>query len=192
VVYSWFSALVYPQQREVFATDYVRARHGDRLLDIGCGPADLLAFLPQGVEYVGFDASPGYVRSAVRRFGDRGRFHCSPVDRGIVDALGPASFDLVVAHGLLHHLDDRQAQEFFALARAALRPGGRLITADGCYVPGQSRLARLALSLDRGRHVRTRESYVQLAQRTFAEVVADIRDDTFRIPYTIIFLQCSR
>ncbi len=41
------------------------------------------------------------------------------------------------------------------LARAALRPGGRLVTADGCYLDGQSRIARLLLKMDRGRHVRT-------------------------------------
>jgi SAM-dependent methyltransferase len=191
-VYSWFSAMVYPRQRVVFANEYVRARLGDRILDVGCGPADLLETLPASVDYLGFDASEAYVRSAQRRFGDRGRFACRQVDRELVAELGPASFDIVVAHGLLHHLDDRQALEFFALAHAALRPGGRLVTADGCYTESQSWLARMLLAGDRGRFVRTAEGYSKLASAHFPRVLSDIREDTFRIPYTIIFLQCTK
>ena len=60
----------------------------------------------------------------------RGQFFSGKVDLAHIDRLGAGSFDIVIAHGLLHHLDDRQATELFALARAALRPGGRLIIID--------------------------------------------------------------
>src|SRR5262245_55988684 len=33
-----------------FVTDYVRPRPGDRILDLGCGPAHILEALPSGVE----------------------------------------------------------------------------------------------------------------------------------------------
>ena len=35
-----------------------------------------------------------------------------------------AQYDLVLAIGVLHHLDDEQAEEFLNLARSALKPGG--------------------------------------------------------------------
>jgi SAM-dependent methyltransferase len=121
-MYRLLAALTRPRQASIFAREYVRARAGDRVLDIGSGPGDLLTELPRGIEYVGFDLSEPYVRAARARFGDRGTFFCRAVDGGVVDSLGAASFDLVVSHGVLHHLDDSQADEFFALARAALRP----------------------------------------------------------------------
>ena len=190
VVFRWFYGLVGSREWQTFADEYVRARPGDRVLDLGCGPADVVAALPAGVEYTGVDVNARYVRAAERRFGARGRFLCRPVDHALVAELGPASFDLVVAHGLLHHLDDAQATGFFALARAAVRPGGRVVTADGCYVPGQSAVARYLLARDRGRHVRTRDAYVALAAHSFAQVSSDIRHDTYRVPYTMIFLEC--
>ena len=159
--------------------------------DIGCGPGDLLAELPASITYVGFDKSEAYVRAARSRFGDRGTFFCRTVDRTVVDELGAGSFDLVVAHGVLHHLDDAEADAFFALARAALTPVGRLVTADGCWVAGQSPLARYLLARDRGRHVRTESAYRALAERYFPSVVTDIRHDTSRVPYTIVYLVCS-
>ena len=190
IVFRWLYAVVGSREWRIFAEEYVRARAGDRILDVGCGPADLVAALPARVEYTGIDVNERYVRSAERRFAAHARFLCRPVDPGMVDELGPASFDLVVAHGLLHHLDDAQAAEFFAIARAAVRPGGRVVTADGCYVAGQSPVARYLLSRDRGRHVRTRDAYVALATRSFSDVSSDIRHDTYRVPYTMVFLEC--
>jgi SAM-dependent methyltransferase len=189
--YRFVAALLRPRQATIFAHEYVRARPGDRILDIGCGPGDLLTSLPVGIHYVGFDKSEPYVRAARARFGDRGTFFCRTVDRAVVNELGAAEFDLVVAHGVLHHLDDFQADEVFALARSALKPGGRFVTADGCYVSGQSRIARYFLDRDRGAHVRTEPAYRLLAARYFVSVESHVRHDTSRVPYTIVYLVCS-
>lgn len=106
------------RQWQMFARDYVGAQPGDRILDVGCGPADVLTELPPDIDYTGFDQSEDYIDSARRRYGVRGQFFAGKVDLAHIDRLGAGSFDIVIAHGLLHHLDDRQATEFFALARA--------------------------------------------------------------------------
>jgi SAM-dependent methyltransferase len=179
------------RQWRIFARDYVRARPGDRVLDVGCGPADLVDELPAGIDYVGFDTSERYVRAAHRRFGDRGRFFARAVDQATVEELGARSFDIVVAHGLLHHLDDAHALALFELARAALRPGGRLVTADGCFVSGQSRFVRWVLTRDRGAYVRTESAYLQLASARFRSVTSAVRNDSAWVPYTTVYLVCS-
>lgn len=121
---------------------YVQPRWGDRILDIGCGPGDVVRFLRPGVEYVGFDESPAYIRTARRRFGRRAVFHCDRVRDKTLEEQG--TFDFVLAFGVLHHLDDPEALDLFKLAFQALRPGGRLFTLDGCYMPGQGPLALAA------------------------------------------------
>jgi SAM-dependent methyltransferase len=172
-----------------YLSDYVKPVAGDKVLDIGCGPADILEYLPQ-VEYTGLDISPEYVASARRRFGTRGRFLCDDVGVVTLDR-ERGTFSLVMATGVLHHLDDQQAAKLFALAHRALRPGGRLITYDGCYVQGQSRIARWMLSNDRGKFVRTMPEYLRLASAWFAWIEPCLREDLLRIPYTHLIMRCS-
>ena len=174
----------------VYARDYVRARAGERVLDVGCGTGDLLGVLPD-VDYVGFDEDARYVAAARRRYGKRGTFLHRRVDNASLDELGLGSFDVVSAHGLVHHLNDAEAQEFFRLARAALKPGGRLVTADGCYATDQSAIVRYLLRNDRGPHMRTAPAYEALAKAVFARVESDLRHDLFRLPYTLILMECG-
>src|SRR5262245_49529530 len=69
------NALGAAASRRTIVADYVRPRAGDRVLDIGCGPADILDCLP-GVVYLGVDVSAAYIENARRRFGAAARFHC--------------------------------------------------------------------------------------------------------------------
>lgn len=188
-VYSLFRRFVGRNTaRTVYAREHLRLEPGQRVLDLGCGPGDILAFLPQ-VRYVGYDISPDYIERARARFGERGEFHCRAVDESL--PVSPASFDVVIAHGLLHHLDDAEANVLFRVARRALKPGGRMVTFDGCYAPGQSAAARLALRLDRGKHVRRREDYERLARAEFEDVKGFVRHDLLRIPYTHLIMECG-
>ncbi len=187
-VYSLFRWLVgRDAARAAYAREHLRLRPGEQVLDLGCGTGDILDVLP-AVHYVGFDSSPEYIDRARRRFGGRGEFHCRGLD-GVLP-VQPASFDLAIAHGVLHHLDDPTARILFRIARQALKPGGRLVTYDGCYTEGQSAVARLLLSLDRGRHVRNRAAYEALARTEFGEIHSFVRHDLVRLPYTHLIMEC--
>ena len=173
----------------IYVNKYVKPDINDRILDIGCGAADILRFLP-AVEYLGFDINPRYINSARKKFGSRGTFLCRRVSK---NAIGKTSaFDIVLACGVLHHLDDNDALQLFELTKIALRKGGRLVTLDGCYINGQSRIAQYILSRDRGQHVRTKEGYLDLASKVFADIKTDIRHDMLRFPYTHIIMRCQK
>jgi SAM-dependent methyltransferase len=89
----------------------------------------VLASLPLGVCYEGFDLSETYIEQARRRWRTRGTFHCARLD---ASNLGdPGAYDLVLSYGVLHHLNDHEAVALFELARRALKPGGRLVTTEG-------------------------------------------------------------
>lgn len=175
--------------RSTYVEEYVRPHVGLRVLDIGCGPGDILEHLPE-IDYLGFDMNPKYVNSATRMFGGRGRFICSRVGEMAVSEAG--SFDLALATGVLHHLGDDEALKLFRLAQEALKPGGRLVTFDGCFEHGQSKIAQYLLSKDRGQFVRTKDEYVRLASKVFGDVKVSIRHDLLRIPYTHIILECTK
>jgi SAM-dependent methyltransferase len=171
------------RSRVELADSYIKAETGSRVLDIGCGTAEILDYLPDDVEYFGFDLSPEYVESAKERYGDRGRFLCADVsDYATGDLQG--SIDVVIATGVLHHLDDAPARDLVRAAGEALRPGGRLVTIDPVFVEGQSRMAKAVISRDRGMNVRDPEGYLEAVKTYLPDAVANVRHDLLRIPYS--------
>ncbi len=172
--------------RQWLIRNHIRPRPGDRILDIGCGTAEVLAFLPE-VHYVGYDLSESYIASARKRFGDRGRFHCAHVD---AVAMGDQRFDIVLGMGILHHLDDKDCQTFLNTARNVLVPGGRLITSDPCFTTDQHPVARYLAKRDRGRFVRDREAYLQLTKPLFSEVTHKVTHNRLRFPFTHMVMEC--
>lgn len=188
-VYDLFQDLMGASRvRRELVHEFIRPEPGMRLLDIGCGTADLLAYLPDKVGYWGFDISARYIEAAQQRFGDRGRFHCGLLDAQALRHL--PRFDLVVSTGVLHHLDDPQAAQLFALARLALTEQGRVVTLDPCIAPGQHRLARFLIDRDRGQNVRTAAQYQALARTQFRKAEGQVRHRRW-IPYTHWIMECS-
>lgn len=174
--------------RRILADRYIAARSGDRVLDIGCGPAAMLPYLDE-VEYTGFDPEPGYIQRARERHGKRGTF----IEAGVQDIADRlhGKFDVAIAIGVLHHLDDREIRLLFETARKLLKPGGRLVTSDPVLRTPQNPIARLVIRLDRGRHVRSQEQYVAAAEEYFRQIRPHLRSDFMRIPYDHCILVCE-
>jgi SAM-dependent methyltransferase len=148
----------------------------------------MLAYLPD-VDYLGVDISAKYIEAAKARYGARGRFVCR--DLAQVAADEPHAFDAVLLLGVLHHLDDATALHALEVARDALKPGGRMVAIDATVFGGQSRIAKVLAKMDRGRHVRSPDGYVELARRVFPTVDSFMTHDLLRIPYTHHFLVCA-
>lgn len=172
---------------QVLVREQLRPLPGQRILDIGCGTGELAEHLI-GMDYVGIDAHEPYVLAA-RALHRSARFEWARIEDYPLD---PGSFDLAVACGVLHHLDDSAAATLLRAAHGCLRPGGRLVTLDGCFTPHQNAVAHWLLSMDRGQHVRPPARYLQLAEAVFPRVQTTIRNDLLRIPYTHFIMSCSR
>lgn len=174
--------------RRVLVDETLQPKPDDRILDIGCGTADILEHLPP-VDYIGFDPSQRYIDAARARFGDRGTFTTSAAE-----TFPPTGADRTVAMaiGVLHHMDDDAVADLFELASKSLVPGGRLVTIDPALVDGQHRVARLLVSRDRGQHVRTPEQLQELVNVSFPDADITVRHDLLRTPYTHAIIQARQ
>lgn len=174
--------------RRIITREYLLNDSPASIIDIGCGPCDILEYIPPETQYIGVDSSRQYIESAVKRFDDRGTFMCLPVDAINTDNLPKVS--CIIATGLLHHLDDEEVTGLCATAKSLLQDDGKFITVDPTFVAGQNFIAKTLISNDRGQNVRSPEAYRSLASEIFASVRADVRHDLLYVPYTHAILEC--
>ena len=174
--------------RKRFVEQYVEPYKVSNILDIGCGSAEILAYLPE-VEYFGFDISDPYIQEATGKYGKKGKFFSKFLSFDDLDYL--PRFDMVLLLGVLHHLDDASAINLLNIAHTALKPGGRLLTIDGCLVDGQNPIARKLILMDRGQNIRNEAGYHQLVSQVFEHVNISIKHEAW-IPYTHLYMECTR
>src|SRR5262249_18332903 len=136
---------------------------GMKMLDVGCGPANVLAYLPP-LDYTGIDLNEKHIDYARRRYGNGGRFI---VGNAALDLKqGEKQFDLINVSALLHHINDDEAISLFASLTTLLKPNGRIVTIDNVWLPKQRVVVRLANYLDSGTNIRTPEGYLRLLDGT--------------------------
>lgn len=157
--------------RQVLVEEFIRPFAGARILDIGCGPAEILAQLPHDIVYVGYDIGEEYIAHARSRYGDRGTFYACVFNASELARHAP--FDIALVAGVLHHLDDDDARNLMALLRRAV-PSGRVITGDIVILPDQDFIMRQVIAWDRGRNARTPQGYQELARPYFTNVAGRV------------------
>lgn len=187
--YSSFQLLMGAHKgRQDFVDKLIKPFQGIKILDIGCGPADILSYLPD-TDYWGFDISEEYIKHAQEKFSKRGHFQCKQLQPSDLAELPP--FDIVLAIGLIHHLDDLTATAIMQLASKALKAGGRLLTIDPCLDSSQNQIARFLVQHDRGQNVRDKNGYLAIAKTTFDSPKVEVRHKLW-VPYTHCLMECQK
>src|SRR5262245_50257229 len=163
-----------------YVNDFLKPKPGEKLLDVGCGPAQVLPYLPE-VDYVGIDLNEKHIAYAREHFGARGRFIVGNAAEDLNQEAG--SFDLINVSALLHHLGDKEAVYLFSGLKRLLKAGGKIVTIDNVSLPKQRFAVRLLNALDSGLNIRTPEGYVGLLSGLGFELETHIFHDLLRIPY---------
>lgn len=159
--------------RKKFVAEHIKPFDGCKILDIGCGPADILRFIEEyGIDYTGFDMSDEYINSAKKKFSDKNvHLYCANVTYDVINDLNlQNNFDIVLGLNILHHLNDGEAITFFEICHLLLKQNGRLVTCDGARKENDHFLSKWMLNHDRGKYVRTGQEYKNIANSIFDDV----------------------
>jgi ubiquinone/menaquinone biosynthesis C-methylase UbiE len=163
-----------------YVGEVLQPRPGMKVLDVGCGPASVLAYLPS-VDYTGIDLNEKHISHARQSYGDRGRFIVGNVAHDLKQE--ERAFDLINVSGVLHHLGDDEAVTLFRSLMRLLKDDGKIVTLDPVWVSGQRTVAKLINKLDSGMNIRTAECYLGLLNGLGFDVQTRIFHDLLRIPY---------
>ena len=172
--------------RENIAKKYIK-KDKLKVLDIGCGPAEILNSLPR-VKYFGYDINPAYINYAKKKYKNKGNFYCKKFTKKEIKKL--PMFDCVLLFGILHHLNDNEINNLIPLIKKVLKKGGKIITEDPILIKNQNLIARFIINKDRGDNVRDKKGYLKILNKYFKRIKSKIYHQKF-IPYTWFVMVCK-
>lgn len=174
--------------RKYFIEQYVKPVENEKIMDIGCGTGGLAPYF-HGCDYCGFDSDLNYINQAKKENYTNAVFFHGDLLK--VD-LPKNTYDVVIAAGVIHHLNDLQADSIMALASSILKPGGRFLSFDMCRIEKQSILPKLMNWLDRGRFIRAEAQYKKFASNYFSDVTSYDYCESPVIPVNHCVLLCKK
>jgi SAM-dependent methyltransferase len=176
------------------AREAVRARlfpdlTGKNVLEIGCGPGTWVPYLHDAGSYCGIDWNESHITAARKAHSaaNISFINGDLADPSLID--GDRKFDLILAIGILHHLDDDVARATLKRCADLLSPDGSFIAFEPVYHDGQHVIARWLKNRDSGRNIRREEEYRSLTDGIMPEVETEVVTDMMRLPYSHCILR---
>jgi 2-polyprenyl-3-methyl-5-hydroxy-6-metoxy-1,4-benzoquinol methylase len=162
------------------------------VLDIGCGPGHMAGFMPDSIKYTGYDISENYIDTAKETYIRKNNinFICSTTSELINDDLVPDnSIDIITIHGVIHHVSDDVAKQFFMLSRQKLKVGGIMVILEPVWLTGRSSFRRFVMGMDRGKNIKSTsewERFFKVVTNDWASSIYHIEENIVRLYYLII------
>lgn len=171
-----------------FVEKYLKLSPGMAVLDVGCGTGWLYSAIRDlHCEYTGIDSCEKRIRTCKARFENKEAFQVAKAEG--IKSLSENKYDVVVAFGLLHHLEDNEAKSLAEGAHRCLKKSGQLITADGVFLEKQNIVKKMLLRLDRGKFIRNTHEYKEIIRKYFPNPECNLEDQLFFMPYDLIVIR---
>lgn len=191
-LYEFFQSIVSKQGTLATIKDeIIRPDSVIRVLDFGCG-IGIHSKLFTTSEYLGIEPLEACVAVAKQKYANS-RVEFKIGNHLNLKTLPASSFDLVIAIGVLHHINSEIFGEFVKEANRILKPGARLTTFDPVLHKEQSKVSEWVVKQDRGAWVRTEREYLEIMQKNFSGIISTkIYSKLLRIPYDHIAMNAVK
>ena len=160
-----------------------------KILDIGCGPAQIIEHLPQ-CDYYGYDIDQRSIQYAKKKYYQKNfHFYCKKFNKTELKKL--PKFDFIIFFGILHHLSNKEVHEILKLCKKIMKKNSKLLTGDPIFLENQNLIAKFLIKKDRGLNVRKKQEYLALLKNHFKKIKNKVTHQYF-IPYTWFTTICSK
>ena len=160
-----------------------------KILDIGCGPAQILEHIPK-CDYYGYDIDRRSIQYAKKKYYQKNyHFYCKKFNKTELKKL--PKFDFIIFFGILHHLSNKEVYEILKLCKKIMKKNSKLLTEDPIFLENQNLIAKFLIKKDRGLNVRKKPEYLALLKNHFKKIKNKVTHQYF-IPYTWITTICSK
>ena len=160
-----------------------------KILDIGCGPAQILEHIPQ-CDYYGYDIDNRSIQYAKKKYHQKNyHFYCKKFNKTELKKL--PKFDFIIFFGILHHLSNKEVHEILKLCKKIMKKNSKLLTEDPILLENQNIIAKFLIKKDRGLNVRKKKEYINLLKKHFKKIKNKVTHQYF-IPYTWFTTVCSK
>ena len=160
-----------------------------KILDIGCGPAQIIEHLPQ-CDYYGYDIDQRSIQYAKKKYYQKNfHFYCKKFNKTELKKL--PKFDFIIFFGILHHLSNKEVHEILKLCKKLMKKNSKILTEDPILLENQNIVAKFLIKKDRGLNVRKKREYLGLLKKHFKKIKNKVIHQYF-IPYTWFTTVCSK
>ena len=167
---------------KLFANSYIKQQPNEKILDIGCGPADIVKHLHMNANYTGIDLNEHYIQKARKKYPQHTFIIGESADFPVEDE----SFDTIFMVGVQHHLDDATLKKLTRQINEKLKKGGRFLYLEPVRTDQQGKVEQWFMNNDRGKYIRGAEQYQSITKQVFPNSKHEILQGTMNIPFTII------
>ena len=134
------------------------------IYDLGCGDGYIYELLfknfKNNFKYFGFDNNENYIKNFKKKFTQNvNQLICCDINN--IEKNFPQC-DIFFANGLIHHLNDQQVESMFRQLKKKSNSDSVIIHVDPVFYDNQSKIRRIIMSQDRGRHIRSIDKYLIL------------------------------
>jgi len=182
LVYQAFQNLVYTKKSYETIDELLNFVNCNAVLDFGCGTGVYSEKFTNSL-YIGIDPLESCITRARTKYGESQTRKFIVGDEAKLFDFTDARFDLIIAMGVLHHMEDRKASIFLEEAIRLLNMNGKLVCLEPLYFEGQSRSARFMVSQDRGKFARNEAGYKGLFPGGIEGIAMERKLGLLRIPY---------
>jgi 2-polyprenyl-3-methyl-5-hydroxy-6-metoxy-1,4-benzoquinol methylase len=162
-------------------------RDGMNVLDLGCGTANIVEFLPENINYTGIDSSSNYIFYDSKKYPAH-TFICKNLKE---DVSLDKKYDLIISEALISSLTDANTEVFFNTIKKHAAPDCKIVISDMNYSKTAHTFENFLFKSERGTNFRDREDYIKLLSKHFNIDNVSVISKIYRIPYSKLVFECS-